>query len=264
MPELSSLNPTGRFTGLAQAYAQFRPSYPTIAIDFIMARCALEKASLLVDVGCGTGIASRLFAARGMNVIGIEPNTDMRCTAAAAVDTGSAEPKVTYRGGRAESTGLAEEVADAVLSAQAFHWFEPVATLREFHRILKPAGWAILIWNDHDNRDPMTAAYGAVIRTAKEAAGVGSPRQKRAGDSLRTSRLFRHAEQVTFHNQQALDEEGLLGRAFSVSYAPREVSAQEAWADRLKAVFQRYKHVERVVLRYQTTIYLAQRYSQAV
>src|SRR5580692_3896851 len=117
MPELSSLDPTGRFTGLAQTYAQFRPNYPAVAIDFIMARCALAKASLLVDVGCGTGIASRLFAARGMTVIGIEPNTDMRCTAAATVDTSSAELKVTYRAGRAESTGLEDEVADAVLSA---------------------------------------------------------------------------------------------------------------------------------------------------
>ena len=75
MPELSSLNPTGRFTGLAETYARFRPSYPVQAIDFIMTRCGLGRESLLVDVGCGTGIASRLFAARGISVIGIEPNT---------------------------------------------------------------------------------------------------------------------------------------------------------------------------------------------
>ena len=264
MPELSSLNPTGRFTGLAQTYAQFRPSYPAVAIDFIMARCALEKASLLVDVGCGTGISSRLFAARGMNVIGIEPNTDMRCTAAATVDTSSAEPNVTYRAGRAESTGLEDEVADAVLSAQAFHWFEPVATLREFHRILKPAGWAILMWNERDERDRATAAYGEVIRTASGAAAIESPRQTRSGNDLRTSPLFQKAEQVSFHNQQTLDEEGLLGRAFSASYAPRSAIEREAWADRLKAVFRRFQHEGRLVIRYRTTIYMAQRHSQAV
>ncbi len=176
MPELSSLNPTGRFTGLAQTYARFRPSYPAHGIDFIMARCGLGKKSLLVDVGCGTGIASRLFAARGINVVGIEPNLEMRCAAAEEADADANKPSVTYREGRAESTGLEAGIADAVLSAQAFHWFEPVATLIEFHRILKPDGWAILMWNERDEQDPVTAAYGAVIRTADDAGAIEGSR----------------------------------------------------------------------------------------
>jgi SAM-dependent methyltransferase len=260
MPELSSLDPTGRFTGLAQAYAQFRPSYPVQAIDFIMARCGLANTSHLVDVGCGTGTASRLFVASGLNVIGIEPNTEMRCAAAAMVVGEAAGPKVTYLGGRAESTGLPAAVADAVLSAQAFHWFEPNATLREFHRILKPDGWVILMWNERDERDTATAAYGDVIRTAKETAAVEGPRQARAGSALRNSPLFRQVEQVAFRNQQALDEEGLLGRAFSVSYAPHEAGEREEWTERLRAVFRQHQHDGRVALRYLTSIYLAQRY----
>ena len=166
---------------------------------------------------------------------------------------------MNYREGRAESTGLPAEGADAVLSAQAFHWFEPVATLREFHRILKPAGWVILMWNERDERDPVTAAYGEVIRTSRDAAAIESSRQTRAGDALRTSPLFWRAEQVTFHHQQALDEEGLLGRAFSVSYAPREAGEREVWAERLRAVFRHYQRDGTVVLHYQTSIYAAQR-----
>jgi SAM-dependent methyltransferase len=166
---------------------------------------------------------------------------------------------VIYREGRAESTGLDAAVADAVLSAQAFHWFEPVATLREFHRILKPYGWVILMWNERDEQDPVTAAYGAVIRTADDAGAIESPQEPRSGNALRTSPLFREAEQVKFHNQQALDAEGLMGRAFSVSYAPRKASEREAWADRLKAVFHQYQRNGRVELRYQTTIYVARR-----
>jgi SAM-dependent methyltransferase len=262
MPELSSLNPTGRFTGLAGTYARFRPSYPAHGIDFIMARCGLGKQSLLVDVGCGTGIASRLFAARGINVVGIEPNTEMRCAAAAEEpDADSDRLNVTYRQGRAEATGLDAAVADAVLSAQAFHWFEPVATLAEFHRILKPDGWAILMWNERDEQDPMTADYGAVIRTATDSAAIEGRRQTRSGDSLRTCPLFRQAEQVTFHNHQVLDEEGLLGRAFSVSYAPRAANDRQEWADRLKTVFHHHQRDATVVLRYRTSISLARRSS---
>jgi SAM-dependent methyltransferase len=259
MTELSSLNPTGRFTGLAQTYAQFRPSYPAHAIDFIMARCGLGKESVLIDVGCGTGIASRLFGARGVNVIGIEPNTEMRCTAAAMGDGAEAAPNVEYREGRAESTGLAAGVADAVLCAQAFHWFEPVPTLQEFHRILKPGGWTILMWNERDERDPVTAAYGDVLRTAQDAAAIESPRRTRAGDALWTSPLFQQNEQVEFHNQQLLDEEGLLGRAFSASYAPRVAAERESWAEHLRRTFQKYQREGTVELRYRTLIFLAQR-----
>ena len=258
MADLSSLNPTGRFTGLGETYARYRPSYPAQAIAYVANRCGSSTGSLLVDVGCGTGILSRLFAARGFQVIGIEPNVEMR-TAAELAEADAVESRVTYREGRAESTGLPPASADLVSAAQAFHWFEPDATLREFHRLLKPDGWALLMWNERDEQDPFTAAYGAVIRTARDAANIENPRQARAGNALKTSALFRRTEQLAFPNEQVVDEEGLLGRSFSASYAPRMASEKAAWAEHLRAVFREYQQAGSVVLRYQTTIYLAQR-----
>jgi SAM-dependent methyltransferase len=258
MPDLASLDPTNRFTGLAGGYARYRPSYPAQAVDFVVARCGLGSESILVDVGCGTGISSRLFAARGIGVIGIDPNAEMR----AAAENGELEavqPSVTYREGRAESTGLPRACADAVLAAQAFHWFEPVATLREFHRILKTGGWAILMWNERDEHDRFTAVCGDVIRSAGEAAAIESARQALAGDALQTSPLFQHTEAVTFANEQAVDLEGLLGRAFSASYAPREAGERAAWAFRFRELFQLHQRAGRVVLRYQTSVFLSQR-----
>src|SRR5438132_13665342 len=76
-------DPTVRFTGLADLYTQSRPTYPLEAVDFVLATCNLGPGSVLVDVGCGTGISSRLFAARGLRVIGIEPNAEMRVRALA-------------------------------------------------------------------------------------------------------------------------------------------------------------------------------------
>src|SRR5207249_1176844 len=134
MTELSRSNPTGRFTGLADSYAKYRPGYPIAAIDFVVRRCRLAKDFILVDVGCGTGISSRLFAERHLCVIGLEPNAEMR-TAAKAGPVSANCPRPTYRDGRAEATGLPDQSADAVLAAQAFHWFEPETALREFHRI---------------------------------------------------------------------------------------------------------------------------------
>src|SRR5207248_3252092 len=132
-----------------------------------------------------------------------------------------AGPLPEYRPGRAEETGLPGEVAQVVLSAQAFHWFDAPAALKEFHRVLRPGGWVALMWNERDESDPCTAAYGAVIRTAPDASAVEGPRA-RAGEVLLHSPLFESGERVCFRHAQELGEGELLGRAFSASYAPRE------------------------------------------
>ncbi|HEV3115617.1 MAG TPA: class I SAM-dependent methyltransferase [Gemmataceae bacterium] len=257
MSELSQRNPTGRFSGLANVYARCRPSYPAAAIGFILQHCQLKSGSVLVDVGSGTGISSRLFAERGLQVIGIEPNAEMRAAAgASAISPGAAAP--TYLEGRAEATSLAGGSADAVLAAQAFHWFDVERALQEFHRILRPGGWVILLWNERDERDAFTAAYGAVIRTVPEAATVEAPRGQ-AGEPLLTSPLFHNASRTVFANEQPLDEEGVLGRAFSASYAPREPAQAEQFAARLHDVFARFQRDGKVVLKYETAVYLAAR-----
>jgi SAM-dependent methyltransferase len=257
MSNLSRSNPTGRFTGLADSYAKYRPGYPDAALDLIMTHCGLDGDSVLADIGCGTGISSRLFACRGVRVIGIEPNAEMRASAG-ATPLPAQFPRPTYRDGRAEATGLPDDSVAAVLAAQAFHWFEPEAALREFCRILRPSGWVILMWNERDETDPFTAAYGAVIRTAPEAKAVELPR-RRAGEPLLASPLFEDAERVVFHHEQVLDEEGLLGRAFSASYAPQEPSERAAFATALRELFSRYHQGTTVVVRYETSVYLGRR-----
>jgi SAM-dependent methyltransferase len=257
MSDLNRLNPTGRFSGLAELYARCRPGYPADAIDHVIGRCGLGPASLLVDVGCGTGISARQFAARGVPVLGVEPNADMRARAEAEGGPPGA-PVPRYRAGRAEATGLPDGAADVVLAAQAFHWFEPVSTLREFHRVLKPGGWVALMWNERDESDPFTAACGAVIRSASDAVGLEASRA-RAGEPLLVHPLFREGSRVAFGNSQEVDEDGLLGRAFSASYAPRDEAEAARFAGALRAVFARHQQHGRAALRYQTTVYLARR-----
>jgi SAM-dependent methyltransferase len=249
--------PTERFTGLADLYARCRPDYPAAALDDIMTHCRLGPGAVVVDVGCGTGISTRLFAGRGYRVIGIEPNDDMRRRAEAQPSPDVPFPP-EYRPGKAEATGLPEGRADAVLAAQAFHWFEPGATLREFRRILKPEGWAVLMWNERDPRDPFTAVYGEIV--AREAHGQAIEAQRhRAGEALLHSPLFCNAEVRRFAHEQVLDEEGLLGRAFSASYAPREPGKVEAFARDLRAVFARFQREGGVRLVYETSVYFGQR-----
>src|SRR5262249_13452482 len=95
-------DPTARFTGLADLYARHRPDYPDDALDYVVSRCGLRGGSLLVDVGCGTGISSRQFALRGVPVLGVDPNADMlRRAEAAPLPPGVPVPR--YRTARAEA-----------------------------------------------------------------------------------------------------------------------------------------------------------------
>jgi ubiquinone/menaquinone biosynthesis C-methylase UbiE len=256
MADLSDFEPTDRFSGLAGRYAQFRPGYPEGAIDYILARCGLREGAVLADIGCGTGISSRLFAERGLSVVGVEPNAKMR---AQAESTGVQRGRTpTYREGTAEATRLPAGCADAVLAAQAFHWFRSENALAEFHRVLKPAGWAVLMWNERSEADPFTAAYGGIIRSFPEAAAVEMPRG-RAREALWRSALFEQPERVAFSNAQVLDEAGLIGRAFSASYAPREEGLAQAAERALRELFSRYQRHARVTLHYETSIYTGRR-----
>ncbi|MBI1916108.1 MAG: class I SAM-dependent methyltransferase [Planctomycetes bacterium] len=255
--DLHRANPVGRFSGLAGDYAAHRPVYPDEAIDFIVARAGLGPSLLVVDIGAGTGISTRLFARRGLRVVGIEPNDEMRTQAEAeSLPPPLASP--TYRPGRAEATGLPDACAHLVLAAQAFHWFEPSAALGEFRRILKPDGWVALLWYERDESELCTAAFGATLRTAPDAARVEGPRM-RAGEALADSPHVETVERAVFPHRQQLHRAGLLGRAFSVSYAPREPDAVEVFATALDAVFNRFQQDGFVTLHYHTTVHLARR-----
>lgn len=249
-------DPTRRFSGLADAYARFRPTYPAAAVEHVLRRCGLAAGSVLVDVGCGTGISSRAFAARGLRVIGLEPNPDMRAEAAAEPAPAGGPPP-EYRDGRAEATGLETASADAVLAAQAFHWFEPATTLPEFHRILRPGGWVILLWNSVDKRDAFGKTYADLVWSLTDRARTEM--HERSPEALRDHPLFDLQEPAYFPNEQRLDEAGLLGRAFSASYAPKDAARRETYAAALRELFLANARDGQVALPYRTEVYLAQR-----
>ncbi|WAN69488.1 methyltransferase domain-containing protein [Moorena producens JHB] len=96
---LHQMNPESRFSELVADYAKYRPSYPAAAIDKILE--GLENRGQLVaaDIGAGTGISSRLLAQRGVQVIAIEPNTQMRQAA-------TTHRLVEIRDGTAQQTNL--------------------------------------------------------------------------------------------------------------------------------------------------------------
>ena len=206
------LSPTSRFADRASDYARFRPSYPAEAIDAALAGMPIASGLVAADIGAGTGISSRLFAERGVRVLAVEPNAAMR---------ESAEPHegVTFVDGTAEATGLESASVDLVICAQAFHWFRPVEALAEFRRIVKPGGRLVFLVNERDHEDPAMRAYNAAIKAAAERE-LSEGMRGAVDEALEAAGLA--VSPASFPSAQALSREGLVGRARSASYVPKE------------------------------------------
>lgn len=257
---------TERFSGLADIYAASRPSYPIEAIDFIIKTTGLNRNSFMVDVGCGTGISTRIFADRGIKILGIEPNEDMLLSAQrASVQKGDSAAGDTinlsnpqYACGTAEHTGLPDDHADVVLSAQAFHWFEPDKALAEFHRVLKTGGHVVLMWNERHEIDEFTKGYGDLFRRLPETAKVEMKRGI-AGNPLLSSKLFNDAMRTNFPFFQRVDLNGLIGRAFSASYAPKDGAPADELRAGLTELFERCQKDGLADFQYETSVFIARK-----
>ncbi|MDR1913097.1 MAG: class I SAM-dependent methyltransferase [Clostridiales bacterium] len=136
-----------RFTTRAEDYAKYRPEYPEQVIDYFIRRTGITQNSIIVDIGSGTGKFSGMLCAREYNVIGVEPNKAMREQAEIMLR----RPRFTSVCGSAEETTLPDNSADAIVSAQAFHWFNLEKCKPEFRRILKTGAKVAVIWNNRDS-----------------------------------------------------------------------------------------------------------------
>jgi SAM-dependent methyltransferase len=250
------MDPVGRFSDRAADYVRYRPDYPAAAIGHVLEGLGDPALLTAADVGAGTGISSRLLAERGVQVIAVEPNEAMRAAAAP-------HPRVAWREGTGEATGLAPGSADLVVCAQAFHWFRQREALAEFHRILRPRGRVALVWNTRSRSDPLTRGYIEAIR----AVNGEHPAETRAfePDVVSADGWFTPAVLRTFDHAQALDRAGLIGRSVSASYVPKEGEPFDRLVGMLDALYERHRDADGLVtLRYVTEVWGAERAPRAI
>ncbi len=225
-------DPKRRFSGVALDYARHRPSYPSALIDWIARQARLRPGARVVDVGCGTGISTRLFAARGFDVVGVEPNESMRAQASGAGGT-------RYVEGEAEATGLPSACADLVCAAQAFHWFRIPEALREFARLARPQGRCCAFWNLRRDT-PFLREYARTLRRFSPDYSA-QPHGRETLEKLSAWPGLREVLTASFPNRQSLDLAGLLGRAHSTSYVWVGVKDREGFDRALAEVFARHQ-----------------------
>lgn len=140
-----------RFTGLASIYADHRPAYPADFFQAIAERVNDSSAPrTAIDIGCGTGIATRALAEAlpDWRIIASEPNVDML---AKARETCAGQDNVEFAENSAESLSGEDGNIGLLLAAQALHWFDQDQFFAEARRTVATGGTLAILYNNRQN-----------------------------------------------------------------------------------------------------------------
>lgn len=148
----------------AEQYDRARPSYPASLVDDLVTATSRR----VLDVGCGTGIAARLFADRGCEVLGVESDARM---AAVARRHGIDVTVAMF-----EAWDPPPEPFDLLISAQAWHWIDPVAGAAKAGAVLSPGGRFAAFWNSNLHAREVKDALDPIYQRHRPepVAGAGS------------------------------------------------------------------------------------------
>lgn len=217
------------FQRAAGAYERGRPDYEPALVDWLIDRAALEPGRVIVDVGAGTGKLTRALLASGAEVVAVEPVAGMRAVLEREVSV------ARVMAATAEQLPLGDSSADAIVVAQAFHWFDGPRALAEFHRVTRQGGRLLLVWNTRRTEQPLWRAVDELIgpyRGDTPSQGSGCWRV-----ALEDDDHFALIEELRTEFDQAADAEALVDRVTSTSFiAALPTREREALVDRLRAV----------------------------
>lgn len=242
-----------RFNNRSENYDHYRPRYPSKLIDLLRNEADLTSNSIVADIGSGTGLLAELLLKSECKLFCVEPNGEMRNRAHEKLG------KVTncsIINGTAENTSLPASSIDLITAGQAFHWFDPTESSKEFTRILKRGGNVALVWNTRVKSDSgMNFEYEKLVKGYSKdyhSSGVrGIEKDIIIGFYNADFRYFK------LRNYQKLNLDGLLGRYLSSSYA---LSEKEPGFGVLKRDFEnafiRNETGGHVTLEYETEVFI--------
>jgi ubiquinone/menaquinone biosynthesis C-methylase UbiE len=144
MTEFNFLRQT--FNEVPELYNEARPGYPDELFSTLIDVSNLHKDSKLLEIGPGTGQATRPLAKKGFDITCVEIGNSL---------TELAKYELRHYSNVEIITGAFEEVVlpptsfDLVFAATSFHWIEPSAKFLKPHGLLKNKGHLAIIHTNH-------------------------------------------------------------------------------------------------------------------
>jgi SAM-dependent methyltransferase len=198
------------FEAGAASYEIARPGYPDGAVAILRDEVGIGPGTKVLDLAAGTGKLTRRLVELEADVLAVEPVQAMRNQLAAVL------PDVEVVDGAAEAIPVPDGSVDVVAVAQAFHWFDAPAALREIARVLRPGGRLALLWNERDEATPWVAEMSRLIRWHERT--VSRYQHVSWAAIVAASGAFTDLEERTVTWDQPLTRDLLAERVRSISY----------------------------------------------
>jgi SAM-dependent methyltransferase len=205
------------FGAEAAAYAEHRPGYPDEAVAWALDG-ATRDVREVADVGAGAGALTAALVRRGLGVTAYDADGQMLAELERRV------PGVPTRVAPAESLPLGDSAVDALLVAQAWHWFDKPAAATEFVRVVRPGGVIGLLWNVRDSRVPWMGELSDLID------GEDSMRASRTDALAEIVSVHPEVESRDFSHTVAMTPERLMGLLSTFSYVRLRPDADTVYA----------------------------------
>ena len=263
------------FGAEAEAYDRARPTYPPEAVRWLIANLDIGPGRRVADLAAGTGKLTELLAPAGADLLAVEPVSAMLARLRARL------PAVPALSGLAEALPFRGDSLDAVLVAQAFHWFDADRALAELARVIRPGGRLGLAWNARSRTGGWADAVWAVMDRVERkapwrddrAAGQdalptpsGADRKQRWSERLITGgpqSPWSPWIEGTFYHDQSVTPGDVVDRIRSVSHvAALAPGPQAAVLDEIRAILREHPQTrgrDQLSLRYRTDVMYAER-----
>lgn len=202
-----------RFDGVAELYDIYRPSYPAELIEDIIGYSNIQPEGRILEIGSGTGKATRLFAQKHYTILCLEPGQNLIDVCRENL---KAYPQVSFVRTRFEDWEGGQEKFDLVISAQAYHWVPEEVRYEKTASVLKRHGYLAVFWNmysslERDMRQDLDEVYRKRAAELVKPEMPPEPLIERRANSLRESPYFENVAVRTYPWSVRYETEAYLG-----------------------------------------------------
>ncbi len=248
-----SRNNIERFLGYSDFYNEHRPIAPDIIVKMLIMYLN-DVPNRVVDVGCGTGLSSFVWLDHAKDIIGVEPNDDMRSTAINEWHNRQKPENLKFVKGLSDHLNINSESVDILTCSQSFHWMDPQPTLREFSRVLRKGGIFATYdcdWPPSFNRE-IEEHYQALITKSETRMIQLAPAEQLAFkwnkqehlQQIKDSQLFSFSKEIVFHNWIKCD--AIRYTNIALSQGGLQTALKLGAVDLNDAIFEFQQHVKQV------------------
>lgn len=208
------------FNHIAELYDRARPSYPSQLYYDVSALLDIRPEASVLDIGCGTGKSTALFARHGHPVLALDPGSELLAVCRRNLQ-GFA--RIRYVQSSFEAWEPGEEVFDVVISGTAFHWVDESKRTAAI-RLLSVRGAFVVFWNTYlHGTDEVFRVIDRVydrfapelhvddVRASQEMKDARTEQQLTWAPGLANTRVLRYYSRKRY----SADEYADLHRSFS-------------------------------------------------